>query len=76
MLANLIKFLLLMHPAKELMTSQVEMLKEVLRHNQEHFLVRVFSQASRCLQLVCGVEVRGGSQGAHLHHGPHRGPHL
>ncbi|KAI4554560.1 hypothetical protein MJG53_019859 [Ovis ammon polii x Ovis aries] len=56
MLANLIKFLLLMHPAKEL-TSQVEMLKKVLRHNQEHFLV-VFSQASRCLQLVCGVEVK------------------
>lgn len=56
MLANLIKFLLLMHPAKEL-TSQVEMLKKVLRDNQEHFPV-VFSQASQCLQLVCGVEVK------------------
>ena len=56
MVANLIKFLLLMHPAKEL-TSQVEMLKKVLRDNQEHFLV-VFSQASQCLQLVCGVEVK------------------
>ncbi|KAG5193803.1 hypothetical protein JEQ12_020164 [Ovis aries] len=56
MLANLIKFLLLMHPAKEL-TSQVEMLKKVLRDYQEHFPV-VFSQASQCLQLVCGVEVK------------------
>ena len=35
----------------------MEMLKKVLRDNQEHFPV-VFSQASQCLQLVCGVEVK------------------
>ena len=50
------KFLFLKYQAKEL-TSQVEMLKKVLRDNQEHFPV-VFSQASQCLQLVCGVEVK------------------
>ncbi|XP_027388819.1 melanoma-associated antigen 10-like [Bos indicus x Bos taurus] len=56
MVANLIKFLLLKYPAKEL-TSQVKMLKKALRDNQEHFPA-VFSQASQCLQLVCGVEVK------------------
>ena len=56
MVANLVKFLLLKYPAKEL-TSQVEMLKKALRDNQEHFPV-VFSQASQCLQLVCGMEVK------------------
>ena len=55
MVANLIKFLLFKYRAKEL-TSQAEMLKKVLRDNQEHFSV-VFSQASECLQLICGVEV-------------------
>ncbi|XP_043315742.1 melanoma-associated antigen 10-like [Cervus canadensis] len=34
-----------------------EILKKVLRDNQEHFPV-VFSQASQCLELVCGVEVK------------------
>ncbi|CAI9181289.1 unnamed protein product [Rangifer tarandus platyrhynchus] len=33
------------------------MLKKVLRDNQVHILV-VFSQASECLQLVCGVKVK------------------
>ncbi|CAI9181404.1 unnamed protein product [Rangifer tarandus platyrhynchus] len=56
MMANLMKFLLLSYRAKEL-TSQAEMLKKVLRDNQEHFPV-VFSQASHCLELVCGVEVK------------------
>ncbi|CAI9181339.1 unnamed protein product [Rangifer tarandus platyrhynchus] len=56
MKANLIKFLLLKYLAKEL-TSQAEILKKVLRDNQEHFPV-VFSQASHCLELVCGVEVK------------------
>ena len=50
------KFLLLKCRAKEL-TSPAEMLKTVLRDNQEHFPV-VFSHASQCLQLVFGVEVR------------------
>ncbi|XP_055293649.1 melanoma-associated antigen 8-like [Moschus berezovskii] len=56
MITNLMKFLLLKYSAREL-TSQAEMLKKVLKDNQEHFPV-VFSQASECLQLVCGVEVR------------------
>ena len=57
MITNLMNFLLLKYRAKEL-TSQAEMLKKVLRDNQEHFL-EVFSQASESLQLVFGVEVRG-----------------
>ena len=56
MVANLVKFLLLKYPAKEL-TSQAEMLNKVLRDNQEYFPV-VFNQASQCLQLVFGVEVK------------------
>nr|CAI9689833.1 unnamed protein product [Rangifer tarandus platyrhynchus] len=56
MKANLINFLLFKYLAKEL-TSQAEILKKVLRDNQEHFPV-VFSQASHCLELVCGVEVK------------------
>ncbi|CAI9181245.1 unnamed protein product, partial [Rangifer tarandus platyrhynchus] len=56
MVANLINFLLFKYRAQEL-TSQAEMLKKVLRDNQEHFSV-VFSQASECLRLVCGVEVK------------------
>ena len=50
------KFRLLKYRAKEL-TPQAEMLKKVIRDNQEHFPV-VFSQASECLQLVFGVEVK------------------
>ncbi|XDB66690.1 hypothetical protein ABFV05_020306 [Capra hircus] len=56
MIASLMKFLLLKYRAKE-PTSQAEMLNKVLRDNQEYFLV-VFSQASQCLQLVFGVEVK------------------
>uniref|UniRef100_A0A8C6DTW9 MAGE domain-containing protein n=1 Tax=Moschus moschiferus TaxID=68415 RepID=A0A8C6DTW9_MOSMO len=56
MITNLMKFLLLKYSAKEL-TSQAEMLKKVLKDNQEHFPV-VFRQASECLQLVFGVEAR------------------
>ncbi|CAI9181287.1 unnamed protein product, partial [Rangifer tarandus platyrhynchus] len=75
MVANLIKFLLFKYRAKEL-SSQAKMLKKVLRDNQEHFSVD-FSQASECpaAGLWCGGE-GGGPQGAHLHHGPHPGPHL
>ncbi|XP_055293651.1 melanoma-associated antigen 10-like [Moschus berezovskii] len=56
MITNLMNFLLLKYRAKEL-TSQAEMLKKVLKNNQEHYPV-VFRQASECLQLVFGVEVR------------------
>uniref|UniRef100_A0A8C6CNQ8 MAGE domain-containing protein n=1 Tax=Moschus moschiferus TaxID=68415 RepID=A0A8C6CNQ8_MOSMO len=55
-ITNLMKFLLLKYLAKEL-TSQAEMLKKVLKDNQEHFPV-VFRQALLCLQLVFGVETR------------------
>ena len=57
MITNLMNFLLLKYRAREL-TSQAEMLKTVLKENQEHFPV-VFRQALECLQLVFGVEVRG-----------------
>ena len=56
MITRLMKFLLFKYRAKQL-TSQAEILKKVLRDNQEHFPV-VFSQASQNLQLVCGVEVK------------------
>ncbi|KAG5193924.1 hypothetical protein JEQ12_020285 [Ovis aries] len=57
MITKLMNFLLLKYRAKEL-TSQAEMLKKVLKDNQEHFPL-VFRQASECLQLVFGVEVAG-----------------
>ena len=57
MITKLMNFLLLKYRAKEL-TSQAEMLKKVLKDNQEHFPL-VFRQASECLQLVFGVEVTG-----------------
>ena len=59
------KFLFLKYQAKEL-TSQAEMLKKVLRGNQEHFS-EVFSQASESLQLVCGVEVREVNPREHIY---------
>ncbi|CAI9181241.1 unnamed protein product [Rangifer tarandus platyrhynchus] len=65
MVANLINFLLFKYRAKEL-TSQAEMLKKVLRDNQEHFSV-VFSQASECLRLVCGVEVKEVDRRKHIY---------
>ncbi|KAJ1369147.1 Melanoma antigen, partial [Parelaphostrongylus tenuis] len=52
------------------------MLEKVLRDNHEALPV-VFSQASECLQLVCGMEVKEvDPRESHLHHGPHPGPHL
>ncbi|XP_040121354.1 melanoma-associated antigen 9-like [Oryx dammah] len=56
MVANLMKFILLKYLVKQL-TSQAEMLKKVLRDNQEHFPV-VFTQASQCLQVVVGMEMK------------------
>ncbi|XDB66586.1 hypothetical protein ABFV05_020202 [Capra hircus] len=55
MVANLVKFFLLKYLPKQL-TSQAEMLK-ALRDNQEHFPV-VFTQASECLQVVVGMEMK------------------
>ena len=65
MVANLMKFFLLKYLAKQL-TSQAEMLKKVLKDNQEHFLV-VFSQASECLQVVIGMEVKELDPGEHTY---------
>ena len=65
MVANLMKFFLLKYLAKQL-TSQAEMLKKVLKDNQEHFPV-VFSQASECLQVVIGVEVKELHPGEHTY---------
>ncbi|KAI4545143.1 hypothetical protein MG293_005409 [Ovis ammon polii] len=56
MVANLVKFFLLKYLPKQL-TSQAEMLKKALRDNQEHFPV-VFTQASECLQVVVGMEMK------------------
>ncbi|XP_055249733.1 melanoma-associated antigen 10-like isoform X2 [Moschus berezovskii] len=56
MITSLVKFLLIKYRAKEL-TSQAEIQNKVLRDNQEYF-PEVFSQASQCLQLVFGVEVK------------------
>ena len=65
MVANLMKFFLLKYLAKQL-TSQAEMLKKVLKDNQEHFPV-VFSQASEYLQVVVDVEVKELDPGEHTY---------
>ncbi|OWJ99333.1 hypothetical protein Celaphus_00009591 [Cervus elaphus hippelaphus] len=53
-----------MYLAKHL-TSKEEMLKKVLRGNQEHIVV-VFSQASECLQVVIGLKVKEMYPGEHI----------
>ena len=42
------------------------MLKKVLRDNQEHLPV-VFSQASECLQMIVGMEVKELDPGEHIY---------
>uniref|UniRef100_A0A452E4L2 MAGE domain-containing protein n=1 Tax=Capra hircus TaxID=9925 RepID=A0A452E4L2_CAPHI len=64
MVANLMKFFLHKYLAKQL-TSQAEMLK-VLRDNQEHFSV-VFTQASQCLQVVIGMEMKDLNPREHIY---------
>ena len=65
MVANLMKFFLHKYLAKQL-TSQAEMLKKVLRDNQEHFSV-VFTQASQCLQVVIGMEMKDLNPREHIY---------
>ncbi|XDA90679.1 hypothetical protein R6Z07F_020285 [Ovis aries] len=65
MVANLVKFFLLKYLPKQLI-SQAEMLKKVLRDNQEHFSV-VFTQASQCLQVVIGMEMKDLNAREHIY---------
>ncbi|KAK1346526.1 hypothetical protein QTO34_000382 [Cnephaeus nilssonii] len=54
--ADLVGFLLLKYRTKEL-TTRVEMLSSVIREHQDHFAV-IFSEASECMQLVYGIDVK------------------
>ncbi|XP_058390901.1 melanoma-associated antigen 10-like [Diceros bicornis minor] len=54
--ADLVEFLLLKYRTKE-PTTKAEMLNLVIREYQDHFPV-IFSQASECMQLVFGVDVK------------------
>ncbi|KAI5234261.1 Melanoma-Associated Antigen 8 [Manis pentadactyla] len=53
---QLVAFLLLKYRAKEL-TTKAEMLERVTQDHQDHFPV-IFSQASKDLQLVFGMDVK------------------
>ncbi|XP_058391314.1 melanoma-associated antigen 8-like [Diceros bicornis minor] len=55
-MADLVAFLLLKYRTKE-PTTKAEMLNLVIRDHQDHFPV-IFSQASECMQLVFGVDVK------------------
>nr|XP_025721677.1 melanoma-associated antigen 8-like [Callorhinus ursinus] len=55
-LADLVEFLLLKYHTKEL-TSQAEMLEIVGKDDQDAFLV-ILGQASECMQLVFGMDVK------------------
>ncbi|XP_070359386.1 melanoma-associated antigen 10-like [Equus asinus] len=54
--AELVEFLLVKFHTKE-PTTKAEMLNTVLRDHQDHFPV-IFSEASECMQLVFGVDVK------------------
>ncbi|XP_054575520.1 melanoma-associated antigen 10-like [Eptesicus fuscus] len=54
--ADLVGFLLLKYRTKEL-TTRVEMLSSIIREHQDHFAV-IFSEASECMQLVYGIDVK------------------
>ncbi|XP_072812574.1 melanoma-associated antigen 1-like isoform X2 [Vicugna pacos] len=56
MMTDLVGFLLLKYRRKQL-TTRAEMLSIFLREYQDHFPA-VFSQASECMQLVFGVDVK------------------
>ncbi|XP_036695236.1 melanoma-associated antigen 10-like [Balaenoptera musculus] len=56
LMADLVAFLLLKYRAKEPIC-KAEMLNMVLRDHRDHFPV-VFSRASKCMQLVFGVDVK------------------
>ncbi|XP_072814243.1 melanoma-associated antigen 8-like [Vicugna pacos] len=65
MMAELMGFLLHKYRTKQ-PTSKEEMLNAVLRDDQDHFPV-VLSQASECLQLVFGVDVKEVAPREHLY---------
>uniref|UniRef100_G1QEH7 MAGE domain-containing protein n=1 Tax=Myotis lucifugus TaxID=59463 RepID=G1QEH7_MYOLU len=54
--ADLVDFLLLKYRTKEL-TTRAEMLSSIIREHQDHFAV-IFREASECMQLVYGIEVK------------------
>lgn len=54
--ADLVGFLLLKYRTKEL-TTKVEMLSSIIREHRDHFGV-IFSEASECMQLVYGIDVK------------------
>ncbi|XP_005871736.1 PREDICTED: melanoma-associated antigen 10 [Myotis brandtii] len=54
--ADLVEFLLLKYRTKEL-TTRAEMLSSIIREHQDHFAV-IFREASECMQLVYGIEVK------------------
>ncbi|KAB1252915.1 Melanoma-associated antigen 10 [Camelus dromedarius] len=64
MMADLVSFLLLKYRRKQ-PTTRAEMLS-ILRAYQHHFPV-VFSQASECMQLVFGVDVKEVDPKEHLY---------
>uniref|UniRef100_A0A287CXG8 MAGE family member A10 n=1 Tax=Ictidomys tridecemlineatus TaxID=43179 RepID=A0A287CXG8_ICTTR len=53
---DLVEFLLLKYRMKEL-TTEAEMLNSVIKNYQEHFPV-IFSEASECMQLVFGIDLK------------------
>ncbi|KAM4799701.1 melanoma-associated antigen 10-like [Urocitellus parryii] len=53
---DLVEFLLLKYRMKEL-TTKAEMLNSVIKNYQEHFPV-IFSEASECMQLVFGIDLK------------------
>ncbi|XP_036125990.1 melanoma-associated antigen 10 [Molossus molossus] len=54
--ADLVGFLLLKYRTKEL-TTKAEMLSSIIKEYQDHFAV-IFSEASECMQLVYGIDVK------------------
>ncbi|KAK1346732.1 hypothetical protein QTO34_000592 [Cnephaeus nilssonii] len=63
--ADLVGFLLLKYRTKKL-TTKVEMLSSIIREHQDHFAV-IFSEASECMQLVYGIDVKGVDPTSHTY---------
>ncbi|XP_036083192.1 melanoma-associated antigen 10-like [Rousettus aegyptiacus] len=55
-MVDLVAFLLLKYRTKE-PTTKSEMLSRIIKEHQDHF-PEIFSQASRCLRLLFGIEVK------------------
>ncbi|CAK6450170.1 unnamed protein product [Pipistrellus nathusii] len=63
--ADLVGFLLRKYRTQEL-TTKVEMLSSVIREHQDHFAV-IFSEASECMQLVYGIDVKEVDRTSHTY---------